>query len=476
MTSGLYQALNQKLQPRNANEARTLAAGSASSPTASSTTLQAQDLAALSIQCRNYFTQHDAIFREMDRLKSQGWTLPQGDEHFQKQRANADRQTHQSEKVFFNMHLVIGKELREAGAFIMEDPDRSEIKALNICMAPGAYTRAILEQYPGAAISGISLPINMGGHKMMIRHGAADSRVNVRFADITMFVEEFSAHGTNIPSDHPDAFNFRKWSPFAGHLFDLVVCDGQALRTHHREGMKANLEPIRLLVSQLIFGMSRIRSGGTFVMLVHKVHSYDSVLLLKDFCSFAGNVQLFKPSSAHQFRSTCYMIAKDVQPSKEEARACIDKWKGQWVTTTIGGGDQAGTQPETPTSAEVETLLADFGPTIIAMSQESWNVQVIALREWIRRMSRSPGKRSGAPRGDNEPSRPLGPEAIPLSLSFNENPVNASSSFSEAHQSQSHILESISETKTSPSRDHSFQLGDKELGEIAGTDRKSDIR
>lgn len=71
MTSGLYQALNQKLQPRNANEARTLAAGSASSPTASSTTLQAQDLAALSIQCRNYFTQHDAIFREMDRLKSQ---------------------------------------------------------------------------------------------------------------------------------------------------------------------------------------------------------------------------------------------------------------------------------------------------------------------------------------------------------------------------------------------------------------------
>ncbi|KAL8649319.1 MAG: hypothetical protein Q9210_004471 [Variospora velana] len=450
MTLGLEQALDQTLQLRNANEAPTLAAGSTSSPTASVTTLHAQDLAPPSVQCRDYFTQHDALFREIDRLKSQGWTLPRGDEHFQKQRANADRPTHKSEKFFFKLHLFIGKELREAGAFIVEDPDTSEIKALNICMAPGAYTRAILEQYPGAAISGISLPIRMGGHKMMIRHGAADSRVDVRFADITMFVGEFSTHGTNIPSDHPDALNFRRWSPFAGHLFDLVVCDGQALRTHHREGMKANLEPMRLLISQLIFGMTRIRSGGTFVMLVHKVHSYHSVLLLKDFCSFAGSVQLFKPSSAHRFRSTCYMIAKDVQPSKEEARACIAKWKGQWVTTMLGGEDQAGEQPEAPTSAEVKTLLADFGPTLIAMSQESWNVQVIALREWIRKMSRSQDERSGAQRGDNEPSMPLGAEAIPSSLSFHDDPVNTSSFPSEAHQSQGHNLESSSETKTSP--------------------------
>lgn len=352
----------------------------------------------------------------------QGWTLPRANELFHKQRANASQPTRSGEKLFFKLQSRIGHELREAGAFLVEDLGTWRIKALNLGISPGAYTRPIFEQYPGAAISGIALPQHLGGPRMKIAYGVADRRVQVCFADITMFVRDFSGHGANVPSAHPDAANFNYWSPYAGQLFELVVCDGQALRVHHREeGMTANLDSIPLLESQLILGMTRIRSGGTFVMLLPKAHSYRSVVLLKDFCSFAGSVELFKPSSVHRIRSTCYMVAKNVQPSKEEARACIAKWKGQWATATFGGDDQAGELPESPNFAEVDALLTEFGPTLIPMSQEIWNIQVTGLREWIGRMSQCQEEQPGGSRGDNELSTPHDPESTPLSCSsYNE--------------------------------------------------------
>ncbi|KAI4089120.1 MAG: hypothetical protein LQ344_005599 [Seirophora lacunosa] len=422
MAPGHEQALHQQSQLRNANKAPEPAVESASSPSASIKICQQYSPAPHDIQCENYLTQSDALFREVDRLKKQGWTLPRANELFHKQRANASQPTRSGEKLFFKLQSRIGHELREAGAFLVEDLGTWRIKALNLGISPGAYTRPIFEQYPGAAISGIALPQHLGGPRMKIAYGVADRRVQVCFADITMFVRDFSGHGANVPSAHPDAANFNYWSPYAGQLFELVVCDGQALRVHHREeGMTANLDSIPLLESQLILGMTRIRSGGTFVMLLPKAHSYRSVVLLKDFCSFAGSVELFKPSSVHRIRSTCYMVAKNVQPSKEEARACIAKWKGQWATATFGGDDQAGELPESPNFAEVDALLTEFGPTLIPMSQEIWNIQVTGLREWIGRMSQCQEEQPGGSRGDNELSTPHDPESTPLSCSsYNE--------------------------------------------------------
>ncbi|KAL9010909.1 MAG: hypothetical protein Q9173_004200 [Seirophora scorigena] len=221
MASGLEQALHQQSQLRNAKEASNPAAESASSPSASVTICQQYSPAPHDIQCENYLTQSDALFREIDRLKKRGWTLPRANELFHKQRANANQPTGSGEKTFYKPQFRIGHELRKAGAFMVQDLDTWKIKALNLGIAPGAYTRAIFEQYPGAAISGITLPKNLGGPRMSIAYGAADRRVTVCFADITMFVGEFSGRGANVPSAHPDAANFNHWSPYAGQLFGL---------------------------------------------------------------------------------------------------------------------------------------------------------------------------------------------------------------------------------------------------------------
>ncbi|KAL8845661.1 MAG: hypothetical protein Q9198_011379, partial [Flavoplaca austrocitrina] len=250
------------------------------------------------------------------------------------------------------LHLKIGDEMRLSGAFDVEGLEHANINALNLCMAPGAYTSAMLKQYPGASVCGITLPVRAGGHKMIIPYGPKDPRVDVKFLDLTMLLHEFSTRASSIPNDHPDAANFIKSSPFNGQKFELVLCDGQALRTHERAKYRETVrEARRLLAAQLIFGMARIKQGGTFVILLHKAEAWDTMCLLKSFCSFA-KVTLFKPESAHRQRSTFYLVAKDVQPTSTEARIFIDGWKKAWTAATFGGEEGIGLDPAMPGDAE----------------------------------------------------------------------------------------------------------------------------
>lgn len=276
--------------------------------------------------------------------------------------------------------MKIGKELRMTGAFEVLGSDPSELSSLNLCMAPGGYTAAILEQYPNASVCGITLPVESGGHPMIIPYGSADPRVHVEFMDITMLPKEFSDRAVNIPASHPDAAKFVSQSPFSGRSFDLVLCDGSLVPGQERAGKKESLEPIRLLTAQLVFGMTRIKIGGTFVILLHKPDAFNTIELLKDFCSISESVTLFKPQTAHQKKASFYMVAQGVRSSGSEAHGCVAKWRACWTRATFGGPDKTGVQPETPSDADVDALLADFGPKLIAMSQGVWKLQAQALK------------------------------------------------------------------------------------------------
>ncbi|KAI4173392.1 MAG: hypothetical protein LQ343_002924 [Gyalolechia ehrenbergii] len=343
------------------------------------------------IQVRAYLKTNSGVFRRVDEFRervdidlSDGWQAPSGDQYFKKQRENADNKDDNIEQFFHHLHLKIGRELREVGAFEVNGSNPSDVKTLQLCLAPGAYTTTVLEQYPEASVCGVTLPVEAGGHKIMIPYGSQDPRVAVEFMDITMLVGEFFADTFSIPQTHPDAQNFILKSPFADTAFDLVLCDGQALRVHERAGKKEDTEPLRLLTAQLVFGMARMKPGGTFVMLLHKADAYDTVLLLKKFCSFA-NVTLFKPSAGHRQRSTFYMIAKDVQPTSLEAQRCIAGWKEIWIQGTFGGENGTGVAPKDPDAAEVDALLNEFGPKLIEMAHEVWTIQTEALShsKWL---------------------------------------------------------------------------------------------
>ncbi|KAL8681055.1 MAG: hypothetical protein Q9224_006889, partial [Gallowayella concinna] len=341
-----------------------------------------------------------------------------GDIYFQKQREAADNKADNQEAIFHKLHLKIGGEMRTFGAFLVHGTDASNINALNLCLAPGAYTASILQQYPNASIRGITLPFESGGHKMIIPYGPEDPRVDIDFLDITMLIREFLDTSFRVPPGHPDAANFITSTLFHDQLFDLVLCDGQALRTHPRAEYRETREPRRLLAAQLVFGMTRIKHRGTFVILLHKAEAWDTIRLLKSFCSFA-RVALFKPRTAHQQRSTFYLIAKDVQTSSIEARQFIDDWKKAWVEATFGGEQGIGAASAMPDDAEVDALLQAFGPSLIQMARPIWSIQANALdhSRWLpgsgpSKTSRSWSLQSPAFHENAEPPKFRNPNSI----------------------------------------------------------------
>ena len=143
---------------------------------------------------------------------------------------------------------------------------------LDLCMASEGYTSSALKYNSGFHVYGISLPLSMGGHQMLVPHGMKDTRVGVQYLDITMLSTEFGV--TKIPQEHPKRAKFLiDQHPYSERSFDLVFCDGQVLRTQapYRAEYRKQSEASRLSCSQLILALNRIKSGGTLIMLLHKV-------------------------------------------------------------------------------------------------------------------------------------------------------------------------------------------------------------
>jgi hypothetical protein len=129
--------------------------------------------------------------------------------------------------------------------------------------------------------------------------------------------------------------------PFINQRFDLVICDGQVLRTHKRPEYLERTEANRLTSSQLILALQRIRHGGTLIILLHKIESLDTMELLYLFSQFS-DIEVFKPLRKHAIRSTFYLIAKNVQPSAEAGRVAVIAWKKAWWNATFGGEQGVG--------------------------------------------------------------------------------------------------------------------------------------
>ena len=278
--------------------------------------------------------------------------------------------------------LRIGDELQAAtGALSLPKPNA---EVLDICMAPGGYSASALKHSSHACVSGITLPSSLGGHPIIIPYGRHDPRVEVRFADITMLAAEYGV--ADIPENHPDFLNFSLRRPWATKLFDLVFCDGQVLRTHapHIASYREQCEAGRLTCSQLILAMQRIKPGGTFIMLLHKVEMRKTMKLLSMFDKIS-EIELFKPLTGHRTRSSFYLIAKNVQPRQPEALVAINEWKAAWKKATFplpaDEGNGKGPDFVEHVRSEVSSLLTSFGERLIELGEPVWQIQKDALRK-----------------------------------------------------------------------------------------------
>ncbi len=119
--------------------------------------------------------------------------------------------------------------------------------------------------------------------------------------------------------------------------YDLIFCGGQVQRNQKLPGYREKTEPSRLKVSQLVFALQHIKSGGTFVMLLHQADFHRSLKLIYEFHKFSSSVELFKPTVAHTFRSSFYFVAKGVNPQSVAALHAVNEWKEQWASCTLHG-------------------------------------------------------------------------------------------------------------------------------------------
>lgn len=270
----------------------------------------------------------------------------------------------------------IGNEMQRAtGAFTILDTGFWQPNVLDMCMAPGGFVATALDVNPGVHVTAFSLPLADGGHKVLLP--LPQPNVTLKSLDVTMLAADMGV--ADIPADHPEAGNFLRDTQFAAptQMFDLVICDGQVLRTHVRPAHREAREASRLAVSQLALGLARVRPGGTMIVLLHRVEEWNTVSLLCRFERFA-EVRLFKPRSGHAMRGSFYMVATQVRSRTPEAVLAVETWKREWRAATFGT-DEEYRRVLKEGGLDVEEVLKEFGPKLESMGRNVMKTQADAL-------------------------------------------------------------------------------------------------
>lgn len=283
------------------------------------------------------------------------------------------------ERRFFDMYQQIADNMQtETSAFTVSDPHPSSdpIRALNLCLAPGGYTMKLLEMHPTMQISGITLAPFAGGHEVLVQ----DPRLSVAYLDMNLLPLCYGLTPSTLPIAHPDTGHFLTSAPFPGLTYNLVLADGAVLRTHsldaHRQHKEREAQRLRL--AQLIFGLERLKTGGTFVMLLHRIDSFENMVLLRNFEQFA-KVTVWKPERYYVQSSSFYLVAKEVQVGHQVAVEVLGKWKAVWQTATFGGKDGMGGEGEEVSSKWVAKALVIYGQRLIELGKPVWDVQARGL-------------------------------------------------------------------------------------------------
>ncbi|CAJ2508615.1 Uu.00g136410.m01.CDS01 [Anthostomella pinea] len=317
-----------------------------------------------------YLLEQVEEYRTLANLRRQGWENPAGDKFFRKQRRNADKADAHTSRHHFKLMQRIGNGVHKVtSGFAIS---RFAGTVLDMCAAPGGFLATALKLNPDATATGFSLPPSEGGYSILLNE---DDRYCVKFLDVTMLAEDLGV--TSIPSEHPDVRSFLPRQIEETRLFDLVLCDGQVLRTQNRAPYRETREPARLKNAQLALGLEHTRPGGTMIVLFHNVEAWDTVCFLHTFNKFSF-IQLHKPCEGHTTRSSFYMVATKVQSQNHEAVLAIKKWKDLWKTATFGtdGEFAESLRKGEPTAKEI---LGEFGLELVRMGRGVWSTQADAL-------------------------------------------------------------------------------------------------
>ncbi|KAI5803837.1 hypothetical protein EDC01DRAFT_645010 [Geopyxis carbonaria] len=320
------------------------------------------------------------VFTELCSLREMGWNSNVAERYFTKQRTTADSSSSNKKTQwgFYKRMIDIAEEINLATG-IFAFPRNQRIRILDTCMAPGAFSDYAIRQSPLCKVDGLTLPAESGGHEVLVR--PSKGKISITYTDVTLH-SLFLPAGHSIPADFPDRLDFDNNPPLPQlSFYDIIICDGQRLRTHEH-GERRGWEPGRLLLSQLILGLNHIKPGGSMLVLLHRVEQWNTVSLMYRFSEFS-DISLFKPNKGHANRSSFYLIAQNIRPS--HAAPWIEHLKLCWYKMTFEGEEGRGIGLDCAEDMEVEDVIKAFGSTLMQKGHEIWKRQRDALRsaKWI---------------------------------------------------------------------------------------------
>lgn len=280
-------------------------------------------------------------------------------------------------KNMFRMMENNGRELQKItkGFRISRTGTKDEPQHIvDFCMAPGGFSSVARGANPGAHTLAFTLPHVLGGHRVEL---PVHRDVDVKYVDMNLLAADMGVE--NIPQVHEEAANFLpRMLPEGERIFDLAICGGAMLRTHERASYREQNEAVRLSATQLAMGMEHLREGGTMIVLLHKVEATRTVRLMHQFSTFS-KVRLFKPSKAHNTRSSFYMVASGVQVLQPKAIAAVGGWKKIWQAATFGTEEEF--EEAMGTGLTAQELLDEFGDTLVKLGRNVWAIQHDALEK-----------------------------------------------------------------------------------------------
>lgn len=172
----------------------------------------------------------------------------------------------------------------------------------------------------------------------------------------------------SVIDDHSEREKLQQEWSFETAGYDLVICDGQVLRTHIRPEYRKQSEPSRLTNAQLYLGLKKVKVGGTMIVLLHRPFSVQIFLLLYAFQQFS-DIQLYKPKRAFRERSSFYLVAKSIRSNSQEAATAMEGFRMLWKRATFPEKAFPEAPGENDDMDEFRAKVEEFGASFIELAK-----------------------------------------------------------------------------------------------------------
>lgn len=250
---------------------------------------------------------------------------------------------------------------------------------------PGGFSSYILHANRRTIGTGLSLEVAKGGHELLLEP-AMLSRFELIWGDVNSYQlgpDHIYHHDAPFvpfpitPATHPAGFS-------------LVLLDGHPLRTAVASGMGARdaLHTVgdRLLISQLIIGLTTVNLGGTIVIKLSRPDRLLTAQVMWMFDKLAAVVGTWKPVCIHATRETFYLIARGMGYGELAAAygGILRGLKILW--TALTRTKRRLREDDLDFIVSATTLGGSYMPRLQKLSAHIWAVQKAATEGWYQQM------------------------------------------------------------------------------------------